>query len=48
MIERSRTTFYRDNHNEDIKKFNRKTIAIIIFVAAPGRHPIAQTACILY
>jgi hypothetical protein len=30
----SRTTFYRDNHNEDNKKYNRKTIAIIIFVAA--------------
>ena len=30
----SRTTFYRDNHNEDNKKYNRKTIAIIIFVGA--------------
>jgi hypothetical protein len=31
----SRTTFYRDNHNEDNnKKYNRKTIAIIIFIGA--------------
>ena len=31
----SRTTFYRDNYNEDNnKKYNRKTVAIIMFVVA--------------
>ena len=30
----SRTTFYRDYDNEDNKKYNRKTIAIIIFIGA--------------
>jgi hypothetical protein len=29
-----KTTFYRDNHNEDNKKYNPKTLAIIIFVGA--------------
>ena len=30
----NRTTFYRDNYNEDNKKYNRKTVAIIMFVGA--------------
>ncbi len=31
----SRTTIYRDNHNEDNnRKYNRKTIAIIISIGA--------------
>jgi hypothetical protein len=36
MTGRSRTTFYRDNHNEDNNKkyYNRKTIAIIMLVGA--------------